>query len=1360
LLDAGEVQAAARLLQDMVWLHADAVVQVQAGEGRWAGAGELALQQLLTRVPRAVREELCAPSDRHALEEAIAWRDAARLRALSGRLEGLPEGAQAAAAAARLLAEGGAREAALAAADRARLVADDAELSALAARLAPPAVAEAPPPELPATLRPQWSVPLLVAGLGRRNPFFQRGSDNEAPIAPVVPLLAEGVAYVADSLSVDAFDLLSGRRLWHHAGPLEAVETLRAWDRWFRFSDYLDDWRTRAVSPWQVAQPTLAQGRLLAVEQVAEARRELNEFEGIPINHPLPERRLLCLDAASGAELWRQQRPERGADDFVNRFSVAGAPVVADGAVYVAGYILEGALNAYLAAFDLADGSLLWRTYLCSGQQDLTMFNRPFLEHTPSPPLLHDGALYVCTNLGIAACVDAFSGRVRWLAGYEFIPRRAGRSPDRDPHRDVRWVNRAPQLAGGRLLVMPLDGEDLLALDPASGRLGWKLDTLRPDHRGLRFDALALPDGRLMVASDTLLEAVDSATGRVQWGALLPDDEEASGPLALAGSRVLLPATRGLVVLDAEAADHKAARIEWDATLRLGTDPRHVPLRRRVVAGPRCMLLTDGWELHAIVDVEALLASALSRAEEGPEGRLAAGELLLAGGQLQQAATQLDTALALASLPAALRERLAGARLRVALAVAQDSGARADWLAQLACGERLGQPFAHAEAALDALAALGTHDDEGAALARLAALEPERRLTLAAAGDAPLPVGLLAALVEPSGESPEAAVARLQGLIEDWPDERWDGVSVREWAAARIAALLVEHGRGSYARWDARATAALEQADDAASLQAVEARYPNALVVEEARRRRLASWLADGRALDVLADLCTPPPSGYGAEIAALRAQAATALGETALADALTGVPAPPFEAPLPALPAAGAQLTRPELPTRGKIVFPPLSGRLGAPYASCVLGCVKYVGELFVLDCASAQVLWRRPLPVGLTSAAAGYVEFYAAGDRLLLLTYAGAGSPADRLQAQALSDGLLLWSMPLEGKTRSAVLADGLLLRLAMFEPGDGTRHYRLSGYGTVSGSRALELDLPACEDAYLLLAGGWPVLFTVGGLTREGAFEDGRLWSIDPAAGRLLGGELLPGEAAHLVLPGEDPGAVLLTARDPADGALRLLAWDARERRVTWNVPAPATLLSRQTLYPAGDGRLLLHLPARPQDGRPALQLLPIDVRLGPLPTTTVGVPLSIMNGQSAGRVPRLVFSRDDDLSRLFVADARTAERLFELSLPAPLSGYARVLHGRDGFVLACDSGGSGGSVTLRVIDGGSGAERYSGALEVPRAQSRVELALAEGAVVMAWGGVVHVVGNSPVAQPVAPPQPPPQDPEARPPGFSPR
>ena len=1354
-LAAGDLATAARLLQDAVWLHADSVVQVEAddeqrdqpprgsggtrlapGTGRWAGVGEVALYELLARVPPAARAGLCAPADRRALDEAVAWRDLPRLHELAARLEGLPEGAQAAAAAARLLAERGSRDAARAAADRARLTAPDAALDELAARLAPPPEPPSAEIELPRTLTPLWSEPLLVATLGRpRNPFVTLRDSDEAPVAPVVPVLQDGIAYVADSLSVDAWDVLSGRHLWHHEGPLEAIETQRAWDRFFRFDSYLDGWRQRAVSPWQVAQPTLSDGRLVAVVQAAEPRRELNDFEGIPINYPLPERRLVCLDAADGQRLWSQERPELGTEDFVNRYSVAGAPVVADGAVYTAGYILEGSINAYLAAFDLEDGSLLWRTYVCSGQQDLTMFNRPFMEHTPSPPLLHDGALYACTNLGVTASVDAFSGRVRWVTGYEFMARRASRSPDHDSRRDVRWVNRAPQIAGGSLIVMPLDAQQLLALDPSTGRTRWTMDVVRSDPRTLRFDALALPDGDLAVADDTRIEIVDPATGQSRSSAPLPDDERAYGPLALAGNQVLLPAENALAVLDLRAGP-TLRMLPWDDSLKARQDGRHLPLRRRVVAGPRTLLVTDGWDLHAIVDVEALLADALAHVGEGAEARLRAGELLMADGRLAEATAQLDLALADPAAPAALRPELVEARLAVALAVARSSGTRADWLQLLACAARLGQPFAHADEALAALDAQGAQEDVVAALARLATRDPARRMALAGrSGDGALPVGLLAALAEPALESPEHAVERLQGLIESWPDEPWAGSTVRAFAAGRITALLAAHGRAPYARWDARAAAALERAGDELSLQAIEERYPNALAVEKLRLRRFDAWLAEGRAQDVLAALSKPPLGGYGAETTALRARAADAQGEPALAAVLRGAaPEPP--PPLPALPGPDARPSAPiPVANIGRIVFPAVTGRFAPEFARCVLGSVDGAGKLFLLDTATGGIRWQLDLPSRLTSASLGYVQLLAAGDRLLAQVYAPGGSSPDasfdQIYAWSLQDTKLLWKVQAPGTAKETVLADGLLLRLDARSDDEGALSYHLMGYGTGTGCTALQLDVPPCNEAHLLLAGGRPVLHTIGGVTRDGVPFDVRLWTVDAAGGRLLGGEPLRGAGPKLLMALDDAPVVLCTIKGEVDGESSLLGWDAGQQRELWRAPAPASFIARQSLYPAGDGRVLLEAGATTGDASAPLRLVPLDARVGPLPPTAYPEPLKAVAGQDRGRVPRLVLGRSDDAARLVVADARTSEHLYDLKLPAPTGPGLRVVHGRDGFALVQDAAGPGTTATLRVIDGATGQERYSGVIEVPRLQKRIEVALGEGALVMASGGTLQVL-----------------------------
>jgi hypothetical protein len=141
-----------------------------------------------------------------------------------------------------------------------------------------------------------------------------------------------------------------------------------------------------------------------------------------------------------------------------------------------------------------------------------------------------------------------------------------------------------------------------------------------------------------------------------------------------------------------------------------------------------------------------------------------------------------------------------------------------------------------------------------------------------------------------------------------------------------------------------------------------------------------------------------------------------------------------------------------------------------------------------------------------------------------------------------------------------------------------------------------------------------------------------------------------------------------------------------------------------------------------------------LTPIDARLGPLAPVETGAPLSAINGQSAGEVPLLVMNDLEDTSRLVVADGRTGELRHEIRLPAAVSGYARVAHGRDGFVLIVEPLMRDASATVRLFDGETGRERYSTLLDSLHSQGRPEVTLVEGAVLLASGGRVAVLRSS--------------------------
>jgi len=1076
-----------------------------------------------------------------------------------------------------------------------------------------------------------------------------------------------------------------------------------------------------------------------------EASRELHTFDNIPINWPLPVRHLVALDRATGRRVWSQTRPLGAAgpeglddaldgavagDDFLARFSVAGPPVVSGGSVYAAGVLTEGAINSYLAAFDEGSGELLWKSFVCAGQQDLTMFNRPFQEHTASPPLVADGAVFLSSNLGVIACVDSWSGHVRWLTGYSSTARLASHSPERDQRRDIPWVNRAPLLEGGMLVVAPLDSRQILALDPATGRIAWTLDGNAPRLRDTRHQVLGTGDGRLLLGGEQHVECVDATNGQPVWtaGLDLSRDDRIIGALELSGSTLLVPtAVKGLGVVDLGSPQQVAWR-PWDEiTSRHGV--------RRVVAAGSALLLTDNTSVWAAVDAEAVLAAAL--AADKPEALLGAAELLLSLGRLSEAEERFETLIAGNDPVLAARARTG--RLEAGLRRARLEDTPARWEALLALGQRIGEPWAAAPVALVALGELYAEESLARWLGVLAGLDASHRLDLGALTPAgPQPVGLLAAQRMLPDDAPAAALARLQDVLMRWPDERWNGGRVADEAARRISELLAEHGRALYADYERQAEQALALTDDAGSLAAVEQRFPNALAVARARAVQLRQRLEDGHAYEVFEQLADSASGAHDDDLAALRVQAARALGEDAFAQRLLGEGPAPRVAQLPSLPDSGCQRTTLELTARGTVSFPGLRLALDAPFAGSVVCAINGPGELLLLDTVAGLARWRRPLPGRASYLSPGAVV--SDGARLFVQVSPARVNgvmPAELVEALALTDGSLLWSRELPGEDRGSAVLGGLLLRLHRDTDPDGAQRFRLSGWGCASGARALVIELPPCESARLYTSGSDAVVFMAGEMLMDGSARDVRLAVADLVRGTLGPGCIPPGDSPVVLEGLDDPPRVLLTSRT-ADGTVdaTLSAYDPVTASITWTSGPLGALLPRQKLFLGGKDRVVLLSEAPASSGATApgvarmTRLTPVDALLGVLPATDTGLPLAALAGQTAGRAPLIVTSVVGDSARLVVADGSTAMLLYSVRLPGPPGANSRVLHGGDGFVVITDRS-SGAPAALRVFDGATGTERYSTAIDELVASSRPDVTLVDGAVLLASGGRVTLI-----------------------------
>ena len=280
------------------------------------------------------------------------------------------------------------------------------------------------------------------------------------------------------------------------------------------------------------------------------------------------------------------------------------APLVEGGTLFVVMRKLEGArTQLYLAAFDLPTtsagaiddreddarpaGRLKWRTRICSaaalgsGEDQITHLLLT----------LAGGRLYLNTNGGAVAAVDAASGRVLWLLRY---PRA---EPDRS---SAHWFrDLTPCLAWQDLVIVaPGDCDRIFAIDAATGQLAW---VTQPGVAADAVHLLGAQDDVLLAGGDALYW-LDVHTGRqlAQFpaGKLGGAEQAAAAPRGygrgtIAGGHVWFPTRESIFVFDVQptAAD-------------FGRQPRlvrEIPLVPRGVTGGN-LVIAEGILLIASGD--------------------------------------------------------------------------------------------------------------------------------------------------------------------------------------------------------------------------------------------------------------------------------------------------------------------------------------------------------------------------------------------------------------------------------------------------------------------------------------------------------------------------------------------------------------------------------------------------------------------------------------------------------------------------------------------------------------------------------------------------------------------------------------
>lgn len=141
--------------------------------------------------------------------------------------------------------------------------------------------------------------------------------------------------------------------------------------------------------------------------------------------------RLHALELLSGKPRW----------SFATRQRIRSTPAVKDGLVYA------GSFDGCVYAVDARTGAECWRFETGGGIQ--------------SSPVLWKDTLFIGSRAAAVFALDARSGALRW----------------RTPHPNGSWVLATPAVAEGKVLVGSSDEQFLQALDAATGRECWRLET-------------------------------------------------------------------------------------------------------------------------------------------------------------------------------------------------------------------------------------------------------------------------------------------------------------------------------------------------------------------------------------------------------------------------------------------------------------------------------------------------------------------------------------------------------------------------------------------------------------------------------------------------------------------------------------------------------------------------------------------------------------------------------------------------------------------------------------------------------------------------------------------------------------------
>ncbi len=248
---------------------------------------------------------------------------------------------------------------------------------------------------------------------------------------------------------------------------------------------------------------------------------------------------LLCLDRRTGKRLWLVDVDASSAATGLAGVTFYSVPLAAAGRVVLLGIGADS--RSYAVCLDRREGLFLWKTPLpvrVSG-----IHASPSRVGDLGVPTLAEsgGRVYVNNHLGFVACLDLFTGAIRWT-GASGRSREVG-GPIRSRRPVAREIN-VITISEGLVLTSSPDSDRVVAFDAETGIARWEVEILDLHH------VYGVVAGRLYVTG-AFAAAIDVRQGKMLWRTDLRD-RGAGGRGGLAGDGLVCPSGGRVVVLRLE----------------------------------------------------------------------------------------------------------------------------------------------------------------------------------------------------------------------------------------------------------------------------------------------------------------------------------------------------------------------------------------------------------------------------------------------------------------------------------------------------------------------------------------------------------------------------------------------------------------------------------------------------------------------------------------------------------------------------------------------------------------------------------------------------------------------------------------